>query len=108
MAEEFGLVVRFTLRAGAGQEFDRLVAETLQQLREREPGTLVYACHQVDGCPDDRIFYELYRDRAAFDTHEQQPHVRRFLTEREQYVDRFTVDFLSLTDSKGISDQTTP
>ncbi len=108
MADGFGLIVRFTLRAGAGQEFDQLVAETLQPIREREPGTLVYACHRVDGCPDDRVFYELYHDRAAFDAHEQQPHVRRFLAERERYVDRVTVDFLSLTASTGITDQTSP
>jgi hypothetical protein len=28
----------------------------------------------------------VYRDRYAFDEHERQPHVRRFLNEREQYL----------------------
>ena len=31
-----------------------------------EPGTLVYASRLVDGQPLQRIFYELYRDEAAF------------------------------------------
>ena len=46
----------------------------------------MYAVHSVEGKPLQRIFYELYRDRAAFDAHEGQPHVRRFLDEREQYL----------------------
>ncbi|WP_245641937.1 putative quinol monooxygenase [Nonomuraea candida] len=44
-----------------------------------EPGTIVYASHRVDGQPLQRIFYELYRDRDAFDAHEQTEQSRRFL-----------------------------
>jgi len=49
------------------------------------------------------LFYELYRDQAAFDAHEQQPHVRRFLAEREQHLEGVAVDRLTLVDGKGIS-----
>ena len=48
------------------------------------------------------MFYELYRDRAAFDEHEQQPHVRRFLIEREQHVQRTDVDFVTLLTGSGV------
>ena len=102
MAELFGLVVRFTLRPGAEADFDRLAAETLEHIRAVEPGTLVYLSHAVEDQPQQRIFYELYRDRAAFDTHEEQPHVKRFLTEREQCVSSFEVDFVVPVDAKGI------
>lgn len=98
----FGLVVRFSCKdeASAGG-FDRLVAETVPQIRQHEPGTLIYAVHRVDGEPLHRMFYELYRDRAAFDAHNSQPHTRRFLAEREQYLAGTNVDWLELQVGKG-------
>lgn len=96
----FALVVRFNVRLGAETAFDDLVAQTAEAIREREPGTLVYACHQVSGSPQQRVFYELYRDRAAFDAHEEQPHVKHFLAARDALLDSFEVDFLTLNDGK--------
>jgi quinol monooxygenase YgiN len=58
-------------------------AATAAGIRAQEPGTLVYACHTVDGAPRERIFYELYATRAAFDVHEQTEHTRRFLNQRK-------------------------
>lgn len=101
--QPFGLVVRFTLAPGAADGFDRLAADTVAQIRAKEPGTLVYAVHAVDGDPSLRIFYEMYEDRAAFDHHEEQEHVRVFLSEREHYLSDTKVDFLDLRASKGIN-----
>ena len=56
------------------------------QVRLEEPISEPVACHEVEDDPTARVFYEPYRDRSAFDAHEQQPHVRRFLAEREQYM----------------------
>jgi quinol monooxygenase YgiN len=98
----FGLSVRFTCRDDeSAADFDQLVAETVPEIRKYEPGTLVYAVHAVEGQPLQRIFYELYRDRAAFDAHEGQPHTRRFLAEREQFIASVDVDFLTLQIGKG-------
>jgi quinol monooxygenase YgiN len=96
----FALVVRFTVRPGAEDSFDELVTQTTAAIREREPGTLIYACHHVAEAPRQRIFYELYRDRAAFDAHEEQPHVKHFLTAREELLESTEVDFMTLTDGK--------
>jgi quinol monooxygenase YgiN len=42
----FGLSVRFTCKDPRSAEgFDALVAETVPQIRQHEPGTLVYAVH---------------------------------------------------------------
>ncbi len=60
----------------------------------------MYACHRVDSAPRQRIFYELYRDRAAFDEHERQDHVRHFLAAREALLESTEVDFLTLADGK--------
>ena len=108
MEQPFGLVVRFALKRGAGEAFDRLVSETVEQIRAHEPGTLLYAVHCVEGQPDVRLFYELYRDRGAFDDHEAQPHTRRFLAERGRYLVGFDVDKLSMTVAKGIDEGEPP
>lgn len=98
----FGLSVRFTCKDVASVKgFDALVAEMVPQIRQHEPGTLVYAAHAVDGKPLQRIFYELYRDRAAFDAHEEQSHTRRFLAAREKFLASVEVDFLTLQTGKG-------
>jgi len=33
-----------------------------------------------------RIIYEIYRDRAAFESHERQPHIQRFVADRTSCV----------------------
>jgi quinol monooxygenase YgiN len=100
----FGLLVRFTCKDEASAEaYDRLVAETIGAITAGEPGTLVYASHLVDGQPLQRIFYELYRDKAAFGAHEAAPHTRRYLAEREKYLASTEVDWLTLQAGKGTS-----
>ncbi|MFG2639261.1 putative quinol monooxygenase [Streptomyces sp. NPDC048362] len=91
---KFGLFVRFTLREGTAEAFDALVRETAAGIRAHEPGTLVYACHEVEGAPNQRAFFELYADHAAFEEHERQLHTRHFLTERDKYVEKTEVDRL--------------
>ncbi|MBB6121914.1 putative quinol monooxygenase [Nocardiopsis algeriensis] len=101
----FGLSVRFTLKdETAADGFDALVAETLPHIRRSEPGTLVYAVHTVEDRPLERIFYELYADRAAFEAHEEQPHVKRFLDSRGAFLASVDVDFLDLVDAKGVQE----
>jgi quinol monooxygenase YgiN len=99
-AEPFALVVRFTVRPGSEAAFDELVASTAAAIRANESGTLVYACHAVAGAPRERIFYELYSNRAAFEAHEAQDHTRHFLSAREALLESTQVDFLSLRDGK--------
>jgi len=92
----FGLVVRFTARdEDAVAAFDALVEDALEGIRAHEPGTLVYVSHADADDPLVRVFYELYEDRGAFDRHEQQPHVRHFLTTREQHLTAVEVVFLN-------------
>ncbi len=98
----YALVVRFRLRPGAAGAFDALVSRTLEQIRAHEPGTVVYAVHDVAGEPEVRVFYELYRDRAAFEEHERQPHVRAFLAAREDHLEGLDVQFLGLVAGTGV------
>lgn len=99
----FGLVVRFFCKdEGAAAGFDELVAATAQGIGDKEPGTLVYVSHRVEGQPLQRIFYEVYADRASFDAHEQQPHTRYFLEQREQFLTGHEVDFVTPLVGKGL------
>ena len=46
----------------------------------------MYVIHLVPNAPLQRIFYEIYADRAAFDSHENQPYTQRFVAERRACV----------------------
>ncbi|MGO4459314.1 putative quinol monooxygenase [Streptomyces sp. M-16] len=101
MSEGFGLVVRFSLRdQEAARAFDELCATTLESIKSEEPGTLTYVAHVPEGEPLVRVFYELYADRAAFDTHEAQPHTKHFLAQRDQYLAGVEVTFLDVIGGK--------
>jgi|SRR5215203_4505747 len=99
----FALVVRFDCRDEAcAAAFDRLTADTAPGIAAREPGTLTYVTAAVEGEPLARVFFEVYRDREAFEEHERQPHAVRFLREREQYLSGVRVEFLTVGPAKGI------
>ena len=102
MAQPVVLLVRFVLKEGHGDDFDSLMSDTLNGIRSREAGTLVYAVHTVEGEPLVRIFYELYRDVEAFAAHEREPHTRYFLDQRHEHVESYMVDRLSPTTTKGL------
>jgi quinol monooxygenase YgiN len=82
----YGLLTVFTIVDGAGEAFDRLAEATVEAVRRGEPDTLVYACHAVKSAPLQRIVYELYRDEVAYRDHQRQPHVERFVNERQTMV----------------------
>jgi len=84
----YGLIVRFEVLDGHQEDFDGLTAETVAAIRVSEPGTMVYMVHREVVWPGNRVFYELYRDEAAFEAHEAMPHIRRFLSERPQHLCR--------------------
>jgi quinol monooxygenase YgiN len=81
-----GLIAIYTLLEDRVADFDRAADEVAEQVRANEPDTLVYVIHTVPKAPMQRIFYEVYRDRAAFEQHEKQAYVQRFVTARRPYV----------------------
>ena len=76
----------YTLLDDKVAEFDRLAERAAEGVRTTEPDTLVYVIHVVPKAPMQRIVYEIYRDRAAFESHERQPHIRRFMADRASCV----------------------
>src|SRR5947209_9576645 len=82
----YGRIQIFTLLDDRAAEFDRLAEEAAELVSAGEPDTLVYVIHLVPNAPMQRIFYEVYRDRAAFDAHESQPYMQRFVAGRRSLV----------------------
>jgi quinol monooxygenase YgiN len=85
-ARPYGRIQIFTLLDDRAAEFDRLAEEAAELVSAGEPDTLVYVIHLVPNAPLQRIFYEVYRDRAAFDAHESQPYMQRFVAGRRSLV----------------------
>lgn len=82
----YGLLTVFTLLDGSGEAFDKLAEETIEAVRRNEPDTLVFVCHAVKSAPLQRIVYELYRDEVGYTEHLRQPHMERFVNERQAMV----------------------
>jgi quinol monooxygenase YgiN len=82
----YGRILIFTLLEDRVADFDRLAEEAAEYVRTGEPDTLVYVIHLVPNAPLQRIFYEIYRDRTAFDSHESQPYMQHFVAERRTCV----------------------
>jgi quinol monooxygenase YgiN len=82
----YGRILIFTLLDDRVDDFDRLAEQAAEEVRIQEPDTLVYVIHLVPNAPLQRIFYEIYRDRSAFDQHESRPYMQRFVAERRSCV----------------------
>jgi quinol monooxygenase YgiN len=74
----YGQIAIYTLLEAGAAEFDRLAGHVLEEVAVGEPDTLVYVVHGVPSAPLQRILYQVYRDRAAYDEHLRQPCVADF------------------------------
>ncbi|WP_062356991.1 antibiotic biosynthesis monooxygenase [Herbidospora yilanensis] len=103
----YGMLTVFTLMDGAGEAFDRLAEETVEQVLRNEPDTLLFVCHGVKSAPLQRLVYELYRDQTAFHDHQRQAHMERFATERQPLVLATNVIELTVNAAKVVPLPTT-
>jgi len=96
----FGQIAIYTLLEERVDDFDRLTKEVVRKVRGQEPDTLVYIVHAVPSAPMQRILYEVYRDRAAYETHKRQPYVTAFEADRRPYVLATNIIELGLQQAK--------
>jgi quinol monooxygenase YgiN len=82
----YGRIAIYTLLDAGAAEFDRLAGQVVEQVRAGEPGTLAYVVHGVPSAPLQRILYQLYTDRAAYDWHQERPYVADFEARRRPLV----------------------
>jgi quinol monooxygenase YgiN len=82
----YGLIAIYTLAEGHEEDFDALAEKVVAEVRASEPDALVYAVHSVPNAPMQRIFYEVYRDRTAYEEHKRHLYIQRFDLERGPHV----------------------
>jgi len=99
-AQLFGQIAIYTLLEERVDDFDRLTKEVVRKVRGQEPDTLVYIVHAVPSAPMQRILYEVYRDRAAYETHKRQPYVIAFEADRRPHVLATNIIELGLQQAK--------
>jgi quinol monooxygenase YgiN len=102
MTDVLSIVAKVRAAKGKGDALAALLQEQAAVVRKNEPGCLVYRPHRSTKDPDLFIFYEQYKDDAAFEIHRKAPYLAEYRArrEREGLTEGATeVDFFrSLTD----------
>lgn len=98
--ELFGQITIYTLMEERIAEFDRLTERVVDLVRKREPDTLVFIAHAVPSAPTQRILYQVYRSRGAYQRHLAQPYIQQFDLDRRAYVLATNVVELGLQQAK--------
>jgi quinol monooxygenase YgiN len=99
-SELFGQITIYTLADGKVEAFDRITERVVAQVRRHEPDTLVFIAHAVPSAPSQRILYQVYRSRAAYQRHLDQPYVEQFDHDRRPCVLATNVVELGLQQAK--------
>ena len=68
-SELYTILCKLTAKPGKGAEVYRYFQEKLMPIFQKEPDTLVYACHVQADTPDIIWIYETYTSKAAFEKH---------------------------------------
>jgi quinol monooxygenase YgiN len=84
MADVLTVVAKIRAAKGKGDALAALLREQAAVVRRAEPGCLVYRPHRSSKDPDLFIFYEQYKDDAAFDLHRKAPHLASYRERRER------------------------
>jgi quinol monooxygenase YgiN len=84
MANVLTVVAKIRAAKGKGDALAALLAEQAGVVRKNEPGCLAYRPHRSSKDPDLFLFYEQYKDEAAFDLHRKAPHLAAYRERREK------------------------
>ena len=84
MADVLTVVAKIRAAKGNGDALAALLTEQAGVVRKAEPGCLVYRPHRSSKNPDLFIFYEQYKDDAAFDLHRKTPYLAAYRERREK------------------------
>ena len=102
MADVLTVVAKLRAAKGKGDALAALLKEQVAAVKKAEPGCLVYRPHRSRKDPDQFVFYEQYKDDAAFDLHRKAPHLAEYRARREKEgLTEGAVDveiYLSITD----------
>lgn len=84
MADVLTVVAKLRAAKGKGDALAALLKEQVEVVCKAEPGCLVYRPHRSTKDPDVFIFYEQYKDDAAFDVHRKSTILAGYRERREK------------------------
>ena len=76
MNEQLIIVAEITAKAGKAEELKEILLSMLAPSRA-EAGCVSYTLHQDPKRPEELLFYEIWKDQAAFDFHCDTPHFKQ-------------------------------
>jgi (4S)-4-hydroxy-5-phosphonooxypentane-2,3-dione isomerase len=68
------VLVNVTVRREMLAEFERAIMANADAARTREPGCVRFEVSHKEDDPSQWLFYEVYKDSAAFEAHRASPH----------------------------------
>jgi len=72
------VIAKLKVKPGNEAQFESAAREMIAAARTAEPGTLNYILHKNVRDATEYVYYEVYRDQAAFDAHGKTDHMRAF------------------------------
>src|SRR5271155_4741009 len=72
------LIAKLKVKPGSEAEFEAAGKEMIATVKTSEPGTLTYILHKSVKDPTEFVYYEVYQDQAAFESHGKTDHMRAF------------------------------
>ena len=84
MADVFTVVATIRATAGKGDALAAFLTEQTAVVLREEPGCLAYRLHRSTKDPELFLFYEQYKDQAAFDAHTKAPHLAQYRERRQK------------------------
>jgi (4S)-4-hydroxy-5-phosphonooxypentane-2,3-dione isomerase len=78
------VLVQVTVKQETLAEFERAILTNAEGARTREPGCVRFDVSQSEDDPTQWLFYEVYKDAAAFEAHRASPHFAAY----QQVADR--------------------
>ncbi|VVO92140.1 hypothetical protein PS874_02238 [Pseudomonas fluorescens] len=87
MSEIQGFILHAKTRPGKSAAFEALFSGYVQASRA-EPGCIEYHMLRDKQDPTLFIFYEIWQSQAHLDVHSNLPHMKQFLEQRMEYLER--------------------
>ena len=80
------IIARMKIKDGKEEEALAKVTAMAEAVQANEPGALAYIVHRNQEDPSEIVFFELYADDAAFESHSQTAHMGAM---REDFAEIF-------------------
>jgi quinol monooxygenase YgiN len=72
------VIAKLKVQPGKEAEFEAAARQMIATVKESEPGTLSYMLHKNTKDATEFIYYEVYQDQAALDSHGKTDHMKAF------------------------------